>query len=266
MNHRDPRQHAVAAAAFVTAATILTACVMPGDTSIAKPANETEQVAAAAYSVGDYAEAARLYERASAAAPRSVTALTGLGKSYSELGQLNRAQNALQAAEALRPRDPDVQSEIGKLALIQGNGPAAFAAFDLALRAKPQHLPALTGKAVALDHMSRHREAQAVYQTALALYPTNFALMSNHALSRAISGDEAYAQSVFTELLNDARHSETTKANLAIVYMLTGKTNEASAILQGMMSQSEINQELKRLSDLRQKRAAGQPIGHLVFQ
>ena len=242
---------------------LISGCSLPNGGTSNRP--ETEQVAEAAWSVGEYAEAARLFERAAERDPRSVNALIGLGKSYSELGQYSRAGNALLSAAALRPRNAEIFGEMGRLALYQGDAEAALAQYDEALKLDPRNLRALTGKAVSLDYLSRHAEAQDVYRRGLAIYPTNFALMSNNALSMVISGDRAAGISLLEELLSDPHYSEAARANLAIAYVLDSRKKDAEAMLAGLMRQSEINDEIKKYVSIRKGLEDGISVGHLVF-
>lgn len=244
---------------------LLAGCMMGAGTPGSR-APETEQVAQAALSVGEYEEAARLFERAAERDPRSVNALLGLGKSYTELGQFSRASNALNAALAIRPGNAETRSELGRLALYQGEPEVALGEFDAALKLDRRNLAALTGKAVSLDFLSRHAEAQMVYQQALAIYPTNFALLSNNALSMVLSGNTSGGIAVLEELLRDVQHGETVRANLAIAYVFADRKTDALAMLVATMSDAEAQREVRLYEGYRKEFLDGKPVGHLVFQ
>lgn len=228
--------------------------------------NDTTQVADAAFSVGDYAEAARLYERVSQTDPGSVRALIGLGQAYAAMGQTSRAESALLRARELAPRNPQVLNELGRLALGQGAAAQALIHYDAALAQDRRNLGALTGRAVTLDYLSRHNEAQDVYRQALGIYPTNFVLMSNQALSMVLSGQGAAGISLMEELRRDPNQGSEVLPNLAIAHALEGNTASARNVLKGRMSEARITQLLRRIGEARTARAAGQPIGHLIFQ
>lgn len=244
---------------------LLGGCALPGQVSTT-PASETEQVAAAAHSIGDYAEAARLYERAAERDPKSVAALIGLGRAYTALGQYSRAENALIRARALNGRNPEVLNELGNLELQQMHPKIAITHFEAALKIDRHNLVALTGKAVSLDYLSRHTEAQDVYRTALKTYPTNFALLSNYALSQVLSGDIGAGIKLMEELLRDPTHGDTVRANMAIAYALDGRTRDARAMLTGTMSGAEIDSALRHYAAARADYLAGKPIGYMIFQ
>ncbi|WP_164738301.1 tetratricopeptide repeat protein [Frigidibacter oleivorans] len=246
-------------------AALLAGCQPVTTESGARPGTETEQVAQAAYSIGDYQEAARLYERASAADPGSVSALLGLGRTYMAMGQTARAGNALNRASDLAPRNTEVRNELGHLALNRMHPREAIEEYDAVLAIDRRNLTALTGKAVALDFLSRHAEAQVVYRQALQTYPTNFALLSNYALSQVLSGDIGGGIALMEELLRDPAEGPAVRSNMAIAYALDGRTREARAMLEGTMSGEQITATLAQYNRARQDYLAGKPIGYLIF-
>ena len=258
-----PKCRAVTVAVIVTAF-FLAGCVMPTDGAY-KPADETVQVAEAAYSIGDYGEAARLYEMAAERNPNSVPALIGLGKSYTALAQFNRANNALVRALQLNGRNPDVHNQLGNLALMELHPKRAIEHFDAALRLDRNNLSGFTGKAVSLDYLSRHTEAQEVYRKALKIYPTNFALLSNYALSMVLSGSIGEGIKLMEELLRDPTRGDTVRANMAIAYALDGRSRDARTMLEGVMPTSEIDATLRYYAEVRKDYLAGKPIGYLIF-
>lgn len=249
----------------VMAAFLLAGCVMPTKDAM-NPSDETVQVAEASYSIGDYEEAARLYEIAAARNPNSVPALIGLGKSYTALSQFSRANNALVRAAQLNGRNPEVYNQLGNLALMELHPKQAIEHFDAALRLDRNNLSAFTGKSVSLDYLSRHAEAQEVYRKALKTYPTNFPLLSNYALSLVLSGAIGEGTKLMEELLRDPSRGDTVRANMAIAYALDGRTRDARTMLEGVMPSSEIEATLSQYAAVRKDYLAGKPIGYLIFQ
>lgn len=250
---------------MIVAALSLSGCVMPDGQQTHASDAETVHVADAALSVGDYQEAARLYERAAEQRPGSVAPYIGMGRAYSGLGQLARAESALARAAALRPSDPSVYNELGHLALQRMQPAEALAQYNKALSRDSKNLGALTGKAIALDMQSDHAGAQAVYDRALALYPTNFALLNNKGVSLVLSGRAAEGTVLLEELVRDAERGATARANLAIAYTLAGRSRDARAMLTGIMSPAEVEATLRQHKEIYAAARAGKPIGHLVF-
>ena len=228
-------------------------------------ASETEQVAAAAFASGAFDEAARLYERAAEKDARSASAYLGMATSYLELGQYSRAEFALSRARELDGRNPEILNEMGNLSLRRFQPEKAVGYFDEALRRDRRNLSGLTGKAVSLDFLSRHAEAQAVYREALAHYPTNFVLLNNYALSQALSGQVGAGLAIMEELLRDPEQGATVRSNMAIAYALAGRPRDARTMLEGTMSGAEVEQTLKRYAAMAGNFRAGKPIGYLLF-
>lgn len=237
-----------------------------GATGGGTSAGNTTKVADAAYGVGDYAEAARLYERAAATSPRSVDALLGLGRSYGAMGQFIRAQNALDSAQQISPRNTSVLAELGHLQLGQMHPRDALDYYDKALKVDGRNRAALTGKGVALDYLSRHAEAQQTYQRGLALYPTDFPLLSDYALSRVLSGNIGEGIRLMEELLRDPSKGSTVRANMALAYALDGREADARAMMKGDLSPDEAERTLTYYRQIRKDYLAGKPIGYLVFR
>ncbi|QPZ93361.1 tetratricopeptide repeat protein [Thioclava electrotropha] len=227
--------------------------------------SEAVQVARAAYEGGDYSQAATLFERASQKDLKSVPALLGLGKSYIALGQHVRAENALDRARDLAPRNTEVLTELGFLALSQKQPRRAITFYDAALTHDAHNLSALTGKAVSLDFLSRYAEAQEVYQQALKWYPTNFALLSNYGLSQVLSGKIGEGIRVLEELVHDPVKGNAVRQNMALAYVLDGRDADARAILAGSMSDADAASKIAYYRKVRVDYNAGKPIGYLVF-
>jgi len=66
-------------------------------------------------SQGQYAEAAAVLERARAAEPKNATVLKNLGWAYDELGQMDKAAEAYQAALAVSPQLSDARMRLQEI-------------------------------------------------------------------------------------------------------------------------------------------------------
>lgn len=227
--------------------------------------SETLRLAQATAESGDHETAARLFEKELAETPDSVAALKGLGDSYSRLGQQNRAESALLRAKELAPRDDEIHALLGRIYLSQSRPDEALENYETALRLSPQNISAITGKGVAFDTMSRHADAQKAYQTGLSYYPTNYVLRSNYALSLALSGNEAQSVSILQELVRDPAAAPYVRDNLALVYGLFGRENDARATLALDMNAQQIEENILVYRALRRSMNEGNPIGELVF-
>ncbi|MCB1404565.1 MAG: tetratricopeptide repeat protein, partial [Rhodobacteraceae bacterium] len=168
------RSHLLAALA---AATFLTACSGGPGAGIGG-SGSSMSLAEKAMSAGDYGTAANLYQQAFDANPRSVDPLVGLGRSYTGLGQFSRAEQALLEANLRKPRNPEILLELSRTQLAGGKPQAALTNLEVASKRAPKNIQITTARGIALDRLSRHKEAQTVYREGLARNPTDFALLS----------------------------------------------------------------------------------------
>src|SRR5690606_28912906 len=227
--------------------------------------SSTVRLAQATAESGDQANAARLIEKVLASEPESVAALMGAGDSYSRMGQHGRAATVLVRANELAPWNDQVLAILARVYLAQNRPEEALKNYDKALRIDRKNISAITGKGVALDTMSQHQKAQKVYQDGLSLYPTNYILRSNYALSLALTGHMQKGISILRELVRDPIAAPHVRDNLALVYGLAGLENEARATLSLDMNPQEIEENLGIYAALRRMMQEGNPIGALVF-
>jgi Flp pilus assembly protein TadD len=219
-------------------------------------------VAERAARAGDHATAAALYQQAYDANPRSTQALLGLGRSYAGLGQYARSQQALQEAARRNPRDPAVQLELARAQLAAGNAAAALAHLDKTGGRSKRDVQFITARGIALDRLSRHKEAQETYRRGLQLAPTDFALLSNLGLSLGLSGQTSEGIRILSELNRDKQASARTRGNLALIYGLAGRDREAAAVLATDLSSSQVQSNLAYYRELRGLLKQGKPIGN----
>lgn len=248
----------------------LSACAMDnsgirGENKQAAGGSETLRLAQATSETGDNETAARLFEKVLAGDPESVPALLGAGNSYSRMGQSGRAEIVLLRAHELATGNTEVLTTLARVYLAQNRSELAVETYDKALRIDRKNVSALTGKGVALDTLSRHKQAQGVYEDGLTIYPTNFILRSNYALSLAVSGDVIRGTAILQELVKDPAAAPYVRGNLALVYGLDGRDNDARATLSLDMTAAQIEENLQVYKALRRLRLEQKPIGSLVF-
>ena len=249
-------------AVAVLAASLLAACAGgpgAGDRAPGSPSRLADRAAAS----GDFATSATLYRQAFDANPNSLDALVGLGRSYAGLGQYARAEQALLEASARRKGDPAILLELARVQIAAGKPQSALANLEAARARAPRDLRILTAQGIALDRLSRHAEAQAVYRDGLARDPTHFALLSNLGLSYGLGGAPDQGIQILRELVRDREATAKTRGNLALLYGLAGRDREAAATLQGDLPPGEIQQNLAYYRELRGLLAQGKPIGAL---
>jgi Flp pilus assembly protein TadD len=255
-NHARVRRLPVSLAAIL----ILGACNgMPG--KVGGGGSTSLSLADRAVNAGDYETAVSLYQQAYDANPRSTAALLGLGRGYAGLGQYSRSEKALEEAERRSPHDPDIQLEIARARLAAGNATAALAHLDKVGGKSQRDIEFITARGIALDRLSRHKEAQETYRQGLKIAPTDFALLSNLGLSLGLSGQTAEGIQILSELSRDKQANARTRGNLALVYGLAGREAEAKATLSRDLPSSQVQSNLAYYRELRGFLKQGKPIG-----
>ena len=185
----------------------------------------------------------------------------GLGRSYRHLGQSRRGEQALREALARRENDPDILLELGRTQLADGRSSEGLATLQRAQALAPRDLRIITAHGIALDQLNRHADAQLEYRKGLRIDPTDFALLTNLALSRGLSGAPEAGIEILSELVRDNEATARTRGNLALLYGLAGREREARATLSKDLDDKEINENISYYRDLREMLQAGEAIG-----
>jgi tetratricopeptide (TPR) repeat protein len=227
--------------------------------------SERMAVARANQEVGDFVEAARLYELELEANPGSAPALAGLGETLTASGQFNRADQVLSAASLLHPRDVSLLLARGELELSRKSPRVALSFFDQVLARDRGNLRGILGRGVSLDYLSLHSDAQIAYLAGLSRYPSHFGLQNNYGLSLILSNEIDRGLGLLEDLFRTPDRGEAVRVNLALGYYLSDRRDDARALLDGVMDRDQIERELSRFEEIQKNFLSGDPIGYLVF-
>jgi Flp pilus assembly protein TadD len=97
--------------------------------------------------------------------------------------------------------DPQrLRAGLAALNILAGDPESALREYGKLLAAKPDDMRYVVDKAVALDLLGHHDEAQLLYRRALSVLPDDPAVISDLALSLLLSGKRAEASSVIAPL------------------------------------------------------------------
>lgn len=162
-----------------------------------------------------------------------------------EAGRFTEAAEAMRRAIALRGPSAAGLIAVGRLELRLGNGSAAADAFEQALRYAPASAEAFGGLGLARDLESRHEDAQAAYQRALALAPGNWAYRSNLALSYLMTDQPLRAAETLAEAEWQPTAPRTARHNLALALAALGQRTRVVALLSTEMGPDDA----RRLAD-----------------
>lgn len=155
---------------------------------------------AAYYNKGEFAQSVEAYEKALAIKPGSADALAGVGLSYIELKETDKAEAALKKAFEI---DGAFETcyQLGKLCY---NARRFEEALDYALKAIQKNgksAGAYNLKGVALNQLHRYAEAAGSFQAGLVLAPGDVNLQVNLGIALFNSGQAAKARAVFEAVL-----------------------------------------------------------------
>jgi Flp pilus assembly protein TadD len=145
--------------------------------------------------------------------------------------KLDDAEGVLQRRLKTTPRDVDLLRTLGAVQVMAGKPSQAVLTLSSVLIAKPDDVKAMVDKAVALDILRRHNEAQVLYRQALALSPGDAAVSNDLALSLLLSGQPAAADLVLAPFRDSAGLPERIRTNLGIMDAASGRPADAHAML-----------------------------------
>ncbi len=124
-------------------------------------------------------QAAAYYRAALSARPDSVAALSNLGRTLQEHGDLAGALAAVRRALVLDPKLAETHCNLGSILFLQGDLAGALAAFDQALTLEPRLAGAHTNRGLVLKARGDLAGALAAHDRAIALEP-KMARAHNH--------------------------------------------------------------------------------------
>lgn len=183
---------------------------------------------------GDTETALGLYQKAVSEKPdndEALRALIGLAV------RTNRASLVLDEAVRLatkRPNDAEAQLWLATALNEKGRPADALAALAEAEKAGSGPMPALmwAQRGIAHDMAGNHLEAQRAFSRAITLNPSDWQLPMRLALSLALQADYPAALRILQMQVNDPLMERPVRETLAIIYALSGQTEQATEIAQ----------------------------------
>jgi len=149
---------------------------------------------------GDPVAAEQMYATAAQDRPRDADAQLTYANALVSSNKINEARQVLANGIQKVSNPAILHGPLGSLYVLTGETQQAVVEFDAALSADHNNVRWLTNKAIALDMLSRHGDAQALYKLALASTPNDPIILSNYGLSLALSGQKDEALRVMAPL------------------------------------------------------------------
>ena len=174
----------------------------------------------------------------------------GLARNARMAGQPEQGIRVLTPLVSRASSDTELHQELARCQLTAGAYEGALGTLNAALRISPDDWSLYSKKGVALDKLQRHEEAAEAYEKGLERAPDNVALLNNYALSRALAGDAGKAEELLTRALQQPRGRTRTRQNLALVYGMTGRFEEASQIAREDLPDAVVAHNLKVYRDM----------------
>jgi Flp pilus assembly protein TadD len=181
------------------------------------------------------------------------------GKALRDTGQRSKAVAVLEHATVAHPGNKALLAGYGRALGDNGNFQQAFDVLSRAHTPEDPDWRILSAQGAALDQLGRHEEARQYYASALKIAPEEPSVLSNLALSYALSKDLPKAEEILRRAYGKAGADPRMRTNLALVVGLQGRLAEAESIVKAGLpaEQAAANVAyLKQLLSRKQKQQA----------
>lgn len=205
------------------------ACSSPPDPSSKQlsgrmSADARARIAAAAEASGDEDLALSMYAAASAEEPTNSQLQLHYADILVRSGKIGPARDVLTKGLASASDPMQIRRGLGALDVLSGRNEQGIAELDKVLTVHPADVRALVDKAVALDLLGKHTEAQQLYSQARAVAPDDPVIANNLALSMALQGQVREARDLLLPFKEADNLPERVKVTMRI---LSGASGEA---------------------------------------
>jgi Flp pilus assembly protein TadD len=213
------------------------------------------RLGADAHAAGDLDSAVSFYRRAATIGdtigPSAAAAYVGAGDSLLEMGRVDEAIIAYNAALSRAESDPEALRGLAKADLLSGRAELAGHALAVAYRQTPNDPKLLELIGVADDFAGEHAEAQARYRRGLELLAGDPGLSLDLALSLALTGDYRDAIDVLRPVALAVTASAAERQTLALIYGLAGDRRDAERVARLDLDPQAVEQNLAFYDSLR---------------
>jgi Flp pilus assembly protein TadD len=239
---------------LMVAAGSLVACTNAPDTggeaSTQDPGEGLLRLAADVEAHGQDAAALSLYQRAVTASGETPRAYVQLGDASLRAGQIGPAISAYRAALSKAPDDGQALLGLGSALVRQGNPEEGLAA--LARAAPIVRTAAAYGRlGVAQTLVGQLPEAQASFESAMALAPDDLDLRTNWALAAALDGKDDAAVEKMREVVRSPGAELRHQRDFIVLLGILGRVEEARTVALSGISPRDLRNLLQRAASIR---------------
>lgn len=213
------------------------------------------RVAQAAEESGDYALAESMYASAAKAAPTDASLQLRYADVLVRRGDVEQAKSWLIRHLNTVTDQSELRRALGAVYVMGGEPQNAIVEFDKILATHPDDMRAVVDKAVALDLLGRHAEAQHLYKQALATSPDDSVVINDLALSVALQGRTQDAAT----LLRPLEHAEDILPRIRNNIDIVRKANGGADIPREAEQDAGLDEQIKQLAQAVRRQEAGTP-------
>ncbi|MGE5269786.1 MAG: tetratricopeptide repeat protein [Thiohalocapsa sp.] len=209
------------------------------------------RLGAAAHAGGNLPTAVGFYRRAAELDPAAPAPLVAAGNTLLEMGSIDEAIIAYNAALRRISRDGEALRGLARAYLMTGKPELAGKVLAIAFQDTPEDPKLLQLIGVADDFASQHEEAQARYRRGLELLPNDPALSLNLALSLALTGNYPAAIAILRPVAAAPTATPRERLTLALIYGLQGDTIAAEQMARRDLDPEAVRHNLAYYETLR---------------
>jgi Flp pilus assembly protein TadD len=162
--------------------------------------------------------------------PTNARAATIYGRALRELQQKQQAVAVLQTAALKNPQNQPLLGEYGRALADVGQFKQALEVLSRAHTPDKPKWRVLMAQGAVLDQMGQSEQARSYYDAALKLQPEDPSILSNLALSHALSNELETAEGLLRRAQANPNATMRVRQNLALVLALQGKYDEAQDV------------------------------------
>jgi Flp pilus assembly protein TadD len=224
----------------VAMATALTGCALlpqgaSDANSIASAPSQIDtgqalRIARASRQAGDFASSINLYRSVLAAKPDDSALIVEFGDTLVEAGLADDAIAAYSRTDKTSVSRLPALLGLARASLAISQPAKALQYSEEAVALAPKDARAIIARAVSLDMLNRHAEAQVAYRAVLVTEPLSVAARNDLALSLAMTGQLDEALTIIEPMARSPAAKPQTRQNLALIYGLLGDDARATAM------------------------------------
>lgn len=200
---------------------------------------------------GNKNEAISMYKQFLKKSPNKLPIYLKLGETQIENGQLDEARRTFEEALPL-DQNYQVKKRLARCYILAGLIDVALPIYkEILSSTNNSDVDAYNGMGMVYELQGNDKEAIKAYQAALVLEPNNESVQSNLGLSLAFSGRHAESLKWLVPIGEKLNATPKQRHNLAVAYALAGQENKARVLFSKSLSESQIEENLNKLRELK---------------